>query len=92
MKEYKEEILTGTLCKNCKFRIAEDQITNRKDTWYNHFCAVAPRIVEKDFVTGKVKTRFPYCRDINTDGSCQYYIEDVNHEQVNYPEKLGFDY
>lgn len=92
MKEYKEKISMGTLCKNCKFRIAECQDTDRKDKQYYHYCAVAPRIVKNDYVTGKVKTRFPYCRDINTDGNCKYYLEDINHEQVNYPGSAGYDY
>jgi hypothetical protein len=76
-----------TICKNCKFHRAIYQNTACADAWYNHTCAAVEREPAVDYVTGArgflarndlgtvyvTDREFEYCRDINTNGNCEYY-------------------
>jgi len=70
------------ICKNCKYG-------NVGRIWYDSFCKhpAVERVPTCDPVTGKQTyssendlgttifddQRHPYCRDINTEGECEYY-------------------
>lgn len=76
-----------TICVNWIFHRNTEPGSSSANIWYNHLCHAVAREPGIDFVTGErgFKTRndlgqlyvsdqeFEYCRDINTQGNCEYY-------------------
>lgn len=79
-----------TICTKCvHFKNIEPEDQCRNKIWYNHLCLASPLPKSINYVTGaeesykednqknKIFTdqEYNYCKDINTDGKCQRYIE-----------------
>jgi hypothetical protein len=77
-----------TVCIKCVHFHNKERHSPREHVWYNHVCKAVKRKKVKDPYDGKMRyggvndlgtvyttdDPYRYCRDINNDGKCKYYI------------------
>jgi len=82
-----------TVCYQCKHFKNLETDSPRADVWYNHVCTAVTRDKMTNPVTGReqyvenndlgrtVYTDQPYayCRDVNTNGRCRWFVPQEAH-------------
>ncbi len=80
------------VCKNCVHFINKEPSGPRSHVWYNHLCGASPLPEVTNPVTGETGYKavnslgmeivqdnpYHYCRDINTDGTCEKFESDLS--------------
>ena len=75
--ERREKMTDTTICVECIYHRGESY---KSTAWHQHECHAVGRVEVLDFVTGRMMYveggKWPFCRDVNTDGRCAFYEEE----------------